>query len=265
MGRKGAFGGAKASQHFNNSSDCQTPQQIVAVLCVANTFSAPYHACTSRPHFHAPSLLTPSTLHSRGPCHAFSTRNDVSRLCSRGATAPCSFTIYLLCAALASHTPWSARTHHPPFAPVSPRLLLCGSLSHSLPPILSCSLSCTPLSLSPLRSFPTASHSHSLSLSLSRIKGGFGTFGVSLSPLGFEPSSAGQKRCGLSTWLRRLVICTTSSNLSYSPLRDIPCHAYLLGVRGGGLAGGVVVPHSAPPVHRHGGGASRWSSVPRRK
>ena len=130
------------------------------------------------------------------PCFGFPTRNDVSRLCSRGAMAPCYFTIILLCAALASHTPWSARTHHPPFAPVSPRLLLCGSLSYSLPLILSCSLSCAPLSLSllsdpfPLR--PTLS----LSLSLSRIKGVFGTFGVSLSPPGFEPSSTGQKRSG---------------------------------------------------------------------
>ena len=105
-------------------------------------------------------------------CFGFSTRNDVSRLCSRGAMAPCYVTIKLLCAVLASHTPWSAQTHHPPFAPVSPRLLLCGSLSHSLPPILSCSLSCAPLSLSllsvsPLSSFPTVSHSLSLSLSLS--------------------------------------------------------------------------------------------------
>ena len=62
--------------------------------------------------------------------------------------APCYFTIILLCAALASHTPWSARTHHPPSAPVSPRLLLCGSLSHSLPLVLSCSLPCAPPSLS---------------------------------------------------------------------------------------------------------------------
>ena len=132
------------------------------------------------------------------PCFGLPTRNDVSRLCSRGAMAHCYFTITLLCVALASHTPWSTRTHHPPFAPVSPRLLLFGSLSHSLPLILSCSLSCAPLSLSlsPLRSFPTASHSLSLSLSLSRIKGVFGTFGVSLSPPGFEPSSTGHKRCG---------------------------------------------------------------------
>ena len=134
---------------------------------------------------------------------------------------PCYFTICLFCAVLASHTPWSAQTHHPPVAPVSPRLLLCGSLSHSLPPILSCSLSCAPLSLSllsdaPLSSFPTASYSLSLSLSLS-LKGGFGLFGVSLSSPGFEPSSTGQKRCGVSTGPRRLGICTTCSYLSFLP------------------------------------------------
>ena len=128
-------------------------------------------------------------------CFGFSTRNYVSRLCSRGAMAPCYFTIKLICAAMVSHTPWSARTHHPPFAPVSPHLLLCGSLPHSLPLTLSCPLSC-PLSRSPsLRSFSKAPHSLSLSspflshcvplslsLSLSRIKGVFGTFGVSLPP-----------------------------------------------------------------------------------
>ena len=140
-------------------------------------------------------------------CFGFSTRNDVSRLCSRGAMAPCYFTIKLLYAAMASHTPRSTRTHQPPIAPVSPRLLLSGSLSHSLPLTLSCPLSC-PLSRSPsLRSFSIAPHSLSrsspflshcvpLSLSLSRIKGVFGMFGVSLSPPGFEPSSTGQKRCG---------------------------------------------------------------------
>ena len=86
--------------------------------------------------------------------------------------APCYFTIKLLCAVLASHTPWSAQTHHPPFAPVSPRLLLSGSLSHFLPLILLCSLSCAPLSLSllsvsPLRSFPTVGPSPTLSLPFS--------------------------------------------------------------------------------------------------
>ena len=76
------------------------------------------------------------------------------------------------------------------------------SLSLSLLPPLSLSLPfspflshCVPLSLSllsvPLPLCPT--------LSPSRIKGGFGTFGGSLSPPGFEPSSTGQKRCGIST------------------------------------------------------------------
>ena len=129
------------------------------------------------------------------PCFGFPTRNDMSRLCSRGAMAPCCFTIILLCVALASHTPWSAQTHHPPFAPVSPRLLLCGSLSHSLPLVLSCSLPCAPPSLSllsvpvPLR--PTLS----LSLSLSHKRGFRGVRCITIPP-GFEPSSAGQKRCG---------------------------------------------------------------------
>ena len=143
-------------------------------VCGAYLFS-------TTPHVHKPptiscplpsNALTWAAFSRLLSCLGFSTHNDVSRLCSRGATAPCYFSIQLLCTALASHTPWLAQTHHPPFAPVSPRLLLCGFLSHSLPPILSCSLSCAPLSLSlslsPLRSFPTApTLTLSLSLSLS--------------------------------------------------------------------------------------------------
>ena len=112
-----------------------------------------------------------------------------------------------LYASLAAHTPRSARTHHPPTVPVSPRLLLCGSLSPSLPLSLSCPLSLSrsfSLALLPLR--PTLSLSLSLSLSH---KGVFGTFGGSLSPPGFEPSSTGQKRCGIPTELRRVVIVPT--------------------------------------------------------
>ena len=48
----------------------------------------------------------------------------------------------------------------------------------------------------------------SRALSLAPIKGGFGLFGASLSPPGFEPSPTGQKRCGVSTGPRRWVICT---------------------------------------------------------
>ena len=125
----------------------------------------------------ASDILAWAALSQPQSCFGLSTRNDVSSLWLRGAMAPCSFTIWLFCAVSASHTPWSAQTLHPPFAPVSPRLLLCWSLSHSLPPILSCSLSCAPLSLSllsvaPLSSFPTASYSLSLSLSPSRPKRG---------------------------------------------------------------------------------------------
>ena len=54
------------------------------------------------------------------------------------------------------------------------------------------------LALLPLR--PTLSRSLSLSLSLSH-KGVFGMFGDSLSPTGFEPTSTGQKRCGIPTEL----------------------------------------------------------------
>ena len=45
---------------------------------------------------------------------------------------------------------------------------------------------------------PSLSLSVSRSLSLSH-KGGFGLFGVSLSPPGFEPSSTKQKRCAVPT------------------------------------------------------------------
>ena len=163
------------------------------------------------------------------PCFGFPTRNDVSRLCSRGATAPCYFTIILLCAALASLTPWSARTHHPPFAPVSPRLLLCGSLSHSLPLFLSCSLPCAPSSLSllsvlfPLR--PTLSLSLSLSLSRAH-KRGFRDVRCITIPPGVRTILRRTEEVRLIHWattigcLHHLLQCV--------PPRVTPCHAYLL-------------------------------------
>ena len=150
-GRKGAFGGAKASQHFNKSSGCRSPQQIMAVWRI------PFQYHTMRAHSCACCLLFLVP-------------------CCRGVP----FTL------VSSNTPWSARTHHPPFAPVSPGLLLCGSLFHSLPPILSCSpllyLSCcSSLFLSHCGLPPL---SLSLSLSLSPKKGGFGLFGASQPPRG---------------------------------------------------------------------------------
>ena len=105
-----------------------------------------------------PCLLAPNTLTWAAfslplSCSGFPTRHDVSHPCSWGAKAPHCFVIELLFTAMAPHTPWSAQTHHPPFAPVSPRLLLCGSLSHSLPLSLSYPLSLS-LSLSLLLSVP---------------------------------------------------------------------------------------------------------------
>ena len=75
------------------------------------------------------------------------------------------------------------------------RRLAPGSCSVGLSPTLS-------LTFSPALS--PAPHSLSLSPFLSPKKGGFGSFGVSLSPPGFEPSSTGQKRCGVSTGPRRI-------------------------------------------------------------
>ena len=62
-----------------------------------------------------PCLLAPNTLTWAAfslplSCSGFPTQYDVSRPCSRGAMAPRCFTIKLPFTALASHTPWSART-----------------------------------------------------------------------------------------------------------------------------------------------------------
>ena len=144
---------------------------------------------------------------------------------------------------LCSNPPCSARTlvssnPPPPFAPVSPGLSLCGSLSYSLPPILSCSplliLSCCASLILSHRVLPSLSLTLCLFPSLPRPKRGFGLFGASLSPPGFEPSSTGQKRCGVSTGPRRWVICTMApwhhGTMRFTLLLLVvtPCHAYLL-------------------------------------
>ena len=192
---------------------------------VALTFSAPHHACTGRPHIHVYSHPTPSHgPHSRCPCHARAFRHVTmcrARAPGRPVVSP------LNCSLL----PWLP-IHPGQLEPTTlpQRRLAPDSCSVGLSPILSLSLSLLPslsLSLSLLLSVPLPLRP-TLSLSLSRIKGVFGTFGGSLSPSGFEPSSTGQKRCGIPTELRRVVLRITCSDLSYSPLRVIPCQAYRL-------------------------------------
>ena len=210
--------GAKASQHFSMCSDCQATQQIIAVLRVAHTISAPHHACVCCPHIHAYLLPSSQGPHSRSPSLVSAVQHVTTcRACGSGALRRPAFS-FLHC----SVPPWRpfypgrleptlvSSNPPPPFAPVSPGLLLCGSLSYSLAPILSCSpllfLSCcTSLFLSHCA---LPSLSLFLSPSLSRPKRGFGLFGASLSPPGFEPSSTGQKRCGVSIEPRRWGICT---------------------------------------------------------
>ena len=148
---------------------------------MAPTFSARFHSCACYPlvlaHWHPSASRGP---HSRSPSHASAFQHVTTcRACGSGALRrPVFSTTWLFRAVLASHTPWPARTHHPPFAPVSPRLLLCGSLSYSLPPHLSCSLLLSLSPVAPLCSFPTVlcplSLSFSLSLPLAQKKGGSG-------------------------------------------------------------------------------------------
>ena len=247
-----------AQRRLGMCSVCQAIQQIIAVWRVAHTISAPHHACACRLHIHA-YLLPSSSLgpHSRRPSLASAVQHVTTRRASgSGALRRPAFSFLdisrLFRAAVASLLPWSARTHPdqlgtlvssnppPPFAPVSPGLSLCGSLSYSLPSILSCSpllfLSCcTSLFLSHC-ALP------SLSLSLS----------LFLSPSLSRPLSRAQKRgvrvvrCisippGVRTILHGTeeVWCihwaTTMGYLHHGTMRSsllflfvTPCHAYLL-------------------------------------
>ena len=113
--------------------------------------------------------------------------------------------------------PWSARTHHLPLRRLAPVSRSAG-VSHPLS--LSLSLVFFPAHPLLLRlSDPISLCSPSLMLSLCLYpcvsiplshaqKKGFGLFGASQPPPGFEPSSTGQKRCGVSTGPRRWVTCT---------------------------------------------------------
>ena len=214
-----------ASQHFSMCSGCQETQQIVAVLRIAHTISAPHHACACCPHIHA-CLLPSSSLGppSRSPSHA-SAFQHVMTCRAYGSRAQWRPVISPFDCSVLSWRPFHPGQLKPTTLPL--RRLAPDSCSVGLFPTLSLTfspaLSPAPhsLSLSPLCcSSPFLSHCVLLSLSLSLSpsrpkKGGFESFGVSLSPPGFEPSSTGQKRCGVSTGPRRLGICTTCSNLSF--------------------------------------------------
>ena len=158
-------------------SDCRATQQIIA--CGAYHFSStpcmrmlPTHSCLLASVF-----LTWAALSQPQSCLGCSTRDNVSSLWLRGATAPCFS--FLDCFV----PPWRpfypgqleptlvSSNPPPPFAPVSPGLLLCGSLSYSLPPNLSCSpllfLSCCSSLFLSHCALPSLSLSLSVSLSLS--------------------------------------------------------------------------------------------------
>ena len=151
---------------------------------MAHTISAPHHACACCPHFHA--YLHPSSSngpHSRRPSHASAFKHVTTcRACGSGVQwrpviSPFDCSVLY----------W--RPIHPgqlkpttlPLRRLAPDSCSVGLSPNSLPHILSCSLSCAPLSLSlssllllsvpiPLR--PTLSLSLSLSLSPSRPKRG---------------------------------------------------------------------------------------------
>ena len=232
QGRKGACVGAKASLHFSMCSCRQVSQQFIAVPCVASTFVARHHSCACCPLFLAHWLPAASREpHSRSPSHASAVQHVTTcRACGSGALRRPAFS-FLVCSVL----PW--RPIYPGqlkpttlplrrLAPVSCSVGLSPTLSLPISLVLPCSIS----PVAPLCSFPTVLYPLSLSfcLSLSRSpkKGGFGLFGASLSPPGFEPSSTGQKRCGVSTEPPRWGICTMRPTLLL--LCVTPCHAYLL-------------------------------------
>ena len=120
------------------------------------------------------SCLTWAALSQPQSCFGCSTRDDVSSLWLRGATTLCFFISWLFGAAVASHLPWSARTHPGQLEPTTLplRRLAPVSCSVGLSPTLSLpfslALPCSISPVAPLCSFPTVLYPLSLSLSLSR-------------------------------------------------------------------------------------------------
>ena len=146
--------------------------------------------------------LTWAALSQPLSCFSLSTRDDVSSLWLWGATAPCFSPLDCFVLSWRPIHPGQLEPTTLPLrrlAPVSCSASLSPTLSLPFSLVLSCSLS----PVAPLCSFPTVLCPLSLSFSLSLLpaqkkRGGFGSFGASLSPPGFEPSSTGQKRCGVS-------------------------------------------------------------------
>ena len=138
----------------------------------SHTISAPHHACACCPHFHA--YLLPSSSygpHSRSPSHASAFQHVTTcRACGSGAQwrpviSPFDCSVLSWRPIPIQPYPGQLKPTTLPLrrlAPDSCSVSLSPTLS--LPPILSCSLSRAPLSLSllsvaPLCSFPTASYS----------------------------------------------------------------------------------------------------------
>ena len=209
--------GVSAFQYVLRLSGNSTNHCCLA--CGAYHFSSP--PCMRMPPTHS-CLLPSSSLgpHSRRPSLASVVQHVTTcRACGSGTLRhpACSFLDIsrLFRAAVASLLPWSARTHPDQLELWSARThhlplrrLALVSRSVGLSPTLSLPFSLAlPFSFSPvapLCSFPTVRYPLSLSLSLSLFlspslsrplsraqKGGFGLFGASLSPPGFEPSSTG--------------------------------------------------------------------------
>ena len=202
---------------------------------MAHTFSGPHHACACCPHIHA--YLLPSSSHgphSRSPSHASAFQHVTTRrACGSGAqwrpvVSPFDFSVL-------SWRPIHPGQLKPTTLPL--RRLAPDSCSVGLSPTLSLPFSPSLLSVAPLSSFPTASYSFSLSLSLplAQKRGGSGRSVYLYPPRGSNHPLQDRRGVvyplGHDDWVSapRAPIF-----LSYPPLCVIPCHAYLF------LHGGVL-------------------------
>ena len=178
QGRKGACDGAKASQHFSLCSCCLVSQQIIAVPCVASTFSARVHSCACYPlvlaHWHPTASRGP---HFRSPSHASAFQHVTTcRACGSGALRRPVFPP--LDSSVLSWRPIHLGQLEPTtlplrrLAPISCSVGLSTTLSLPISLALSCSLSLLLLLPVPFPLCSALSLSFSLSLSLPRAGGG---------------------------------------------------------------------------------------------